>query len=523
MTYSFTCNLPEELEFCSVNQPTFDRVDYIVGQFMGASIIPGVIYWTGQTIYYYNGVPVSSGNPTNDIVSYIPITTPGYEPYNNCYYTLWFSDMVLGPQFFVQRKITPTLTPTKTSTPTMTSTVTNTPSLTASPTASPNSTPTMTPSISASPTLTPTVTQTQTLTQTPSNTATSTLTPTETPEVTSTMTPTASVTPTLTQTSTNTPSPTATIVSCPQTAYYILEPTSAGTAINSYFISVGSPGFFRGMSAGFAFSTNFNTYQTQVNNYISYSGWGISTLAIETESMSFSQDPLSHSNVQTIINNTWFSALIPSCNVCPQGQYLSSSLGINTTTRGNEFYYSGNSIPKGYYRLYTSFINPTSRVSTNNTLTLTGLNCPLTPTPTVTPTITPTPSVTHTNTPSITPTSTLPPECANLTVRTDASLNIPITGVEVNGYPVTYISGQNFPIYPYTAPGYFTSFQTGTTQQVKVYYGNNIAGQHIELIDCDGVNQCCDLNPGGGYCIFDNVNLTCGCSWDIIGYDGTCI
>jgi hypothetical protein len=132
-----------------------------------------------------------------------------------------------------------------------------------------------------------------------------------------------------------------------------------------------------------------------------------------------------------------------------------------------------------------------------------------------------------TNTPTSTltpsPTSTLePPQCANLIVRTDASLDIPITGVSVAGTPVTYVSGQNFTITPSTAPGNFTTFQTGSTQQVIVSYGTNIAGQRIEIVDCNNVVQCCNTNPGGGTCVFDNVALTCMCDWAIDGYDGTC-
>jgi hypothetical protein len=126
---------------------------------------------------------------------------------------------------------------------------------------------------------------------------------------------------------------------------------------------------------------------------------------------------------------------------------------------------------------------------------------------------------TNTPTPSITP----PIEtCAFLTVRTDASLDVPITGVEVNSVPVSYLSGGTFTIIPSSQPGYFNTTQTGASVSVVVNYGSNIAGQRIELTDCDAVVHCCDLNPGGGTCSFTGVDLSCNCNWEIQAYDGSC-
>jgi hypothetical protein len=154
----------------------------------------------------------------------------------------------------------------------------------------------------------------------------------------------------------------------------------------------------------------------------------------------------------------------------------------------------------------------------------------VTPTPSVTPTLTPTltQTTTMTNTPSMTQTQTPSPTsgittCAVAEIRTDASLNIPITGVEVNSIPMTYLSGDTFPISPSDPSGYYGTFQTGSTNEVRVYYGSNIAGQNITILDCDAVSQCCDLNPGGGICVFDNVNIICGCTFTITGSDGSCI
>jgi hypothetical protein len=163
----------------------------------------------------------------------------------------------------------------------------------------------------------------------------------------------------------------------------------------------------------------------------------------------------------------------------------------------------------------------------------------ITPTPTATPTITPTqtntdtptstPTTTSTNTstPTITPTSTptgTPPveECSFVVVNTQPSLDIPIYDVYVNGVQVVYSSGGNWTITPANSPGTFTTSQTGATQTVLVYYGANIAGQRIEILDCDETTTCQNINPGGGIATFTNVVVNCGCYWSINGYDGTC-
>ena len=188
----------------------------------------------------------------------------------------------------------------------------------------------------------------------------------------------------------------------------------------------------------------------------------------------------------------------------------------------------------------TPTMTPTNQVTSTNTATpsatptLTPTN---TETPTMTPTneLTPTTTPTNTNTPSMTPTNTntttstptptptiIVEECAFLEVRTDASLDVPITGVEVNGVPVTYVSGSTFTINQTDPAGYFNTTTTGSSVTIDIFYGSNIAGQRINLFDCSFTTFCCDLNPGGGTCTFTGVNLTCGCSWTIEAFDGVC-
>jgi len=186
----------------------------------------------------------------------------------------------------------------------------------------------------------------------------------------------------------------------------------------------------------------------------------------------------------------------------------------------------------------TPSMTPTNTPSVTQTSTPTE-TIVLTPTMTPTNTQTNTPSVTQTNTPSMTQTNTpsqtatqtmtptpsptvVVEPCNILTIRTDTSLDVPITGVEVNTVPVVYLSGTTFPIDPADSPGYYETITTGSSQTVTINYGSNISGQRIVMIDCSFTSYCCDLNPGGGTCTFTGVNLTCGCSWEIQAYDGTC-
>jgi len=146
-TYSFQVNLPPTLEPCEVNQPPFDRVEFTVGEFIGDPLGLGTSVWTGQTIYYLNGVSNFTGETGTDALIYAPLGTPGYAPYQGCAYTLFFEYMVFGPQFPVRPNITtptPTPTQTQTQTPTRTLPVTSTQTPTPSPTATIGSTPTQT-------------------------------------------------------------------------------------------------------------------------------------------------------------------------------------------------------------------------------------------------------------------------------------------------------------------------------------------------------------------------------------------
>jgi len=115
------------------------------------------------------------------------------------------------------------------------------------------------------------------------------------------------------------------------------------------------------------------------------------------------------------------------------------------------------------------------------------------------------------------------PECVSyVVVNTQPSLDIPIYDVYVNGIQIQHLSGGNWTITPSNSPGTFTTSQTGASQTVLVYYSSNIPGQRIEILDCNEITQCQNINPGGGIATFTDVAVSCGCYWSINGYDGTC-
>lgn len=293
--------------------------------------------------------------------------------------------------------------------------------------------------------------------------------PTATPTITATQTSTPSQTPSQTTTQTNTPTPSSTIGSTPtNTASQTQTPSATPTL---------TPSITPSQTA-----TQTNTpSQTQTN----------------TPSVSPTCECYTYTNNSGV-------------------NWLGDWVDCDGTNHFAEIVLPGNSI----------CAKPTPFTLTGVDLTQ-GFSCCIdvtpsnTPTNTVTQTQTPSQTQTNTPTPSITPTK-VNETCAFLTVRTDASLDIPITGVEVNSVPVSYLSGTTFPIDPFDAPGYYNTTTTGTSQTVTINYGSNIPGQRIVMIDCSFTSFCCDLNPGGGTCTFTGVNLSCGCNWNIDGYDGTC-
>lgn len=225
----------------------------------------------------------------------------------------------------------------------------------------------------------------------------------------------ATQTPSATPTLTPTPSPT--FCYNPQ-AWAIFDSNNDRLDLSAWMTSQGSS--WKGFNTvPTAPSTVLATFEQQMNAYISYTGWGVTTYSLVNTGMTYNQDPIVILNTANTYAGdfTWVSVLVPSCSVCEDGEYgligdtAVPSYTTSDTYRSLNFYYSGTSIPQGYYRLYTTYSSTAMRSSSSSSEYSVGtLVCPVTPTPsptnTQTATPTATPQLTQTNTPSATPTLT---------------------------------------------------------------------------------------------------------------------
>ena len=447
-------------------------------------------------------------------------------------------------------------------TPTRTPTQTQTPSITPESTLTPTATSTNTPS------------QTATLTQTQTPSATIGSTATQTPSQTATLTPTT--TPTLTVCPETNNCMAFTITGATEEFFPSIEYNNCyGTLIAEAFTTngtryrcvqfvMGVPQIFSytGMEEPTIYGGNCNSFECP--------GGVVPLTPTPTPTLTQTQTP---SNTATQTNTpsltptntpsmTGFTAPcvcleITAYNTDPEGpagsiEYnncfgvLVGEIFTTTGTRYRCVDYTGGviqvfsstnvnySIASGYNcssgTCPTSTVIPLATPTPTPTITQTQTSTPsatieATPTNTQTQTNTPTQTTTQTITPTNTATPTPSPvsECISyVVVNTQPSLDIPIYDVYVNGVQVVYSSGGNWTITPANSPGTFTTSQTGATQTVLVYYGANIAGQRIEILDCNETTTCQNINPGGGIATFTDVAVGCGCYWSINGYDGTC-
>lgn len=242
------------------------------------------------------------------------------------------------------------------------------------------------------------------LSPTPSNTPSNTpsYSPTETSCPTPTPTKTATQTPTMTSTQTPTITPSPTFCFEPQ-AYMLFDSFSNRLTMNGWMASQGST--FRGMFTNGP-STNSSIFPSQMNAYIDYSGYTSTGFNLSPTTITgFSQDTIIlNSSVVWSEENVWVNMLMPVCPTCPDGVYtqmgyFAANVSTNPIYRSIPFYYSGATIPQGFYRLYTTYSNTGMRLNTSSFEYFLGdLECPVTPTPS--------PTLTPTETPSPTPTPT---------------------------------------------------------------------------------------------------------------------
>ncbi len=239
-------------------------------------------------------------------------------------------------------------------------------------TPTPTPTPNITPSVSITPTITPTETST--------------------PTVTPTVSPTSSLTPTTTETPTETPTqtPTPTTSEPSFTAYLFIDRNDATirAALNSYMLAQGSA--FRGFNITSP-STTQATFDSQMNAYIAYSGWGVSEPSIVTAQISTTTGGLdAYGNgieaykFQTILvsastvpaaEQAWYTWIVSTAATNGQ-KYTTTKQGTSnppgTSLSPNATYtnlivnYSGSTnIPADVYRIYTSKPGAGSNITNN--------------------------------------------------------------------------------------------------------------------------------------------------------------
>jgi hypothetical protein len=238
-------------------------------------------------------------------------------------------------------------------------------------------------------TVTSSITPTITLTNTPTNTFTPTQTPTQTttPSITPSITPTISITPSITKTPTvtRTQTPTRTVTpsvtSVPRTAYLFIEPISGASAIGNWMYTVNGLNFF-GFSNATQPTQNQTDFNIQLNTYVDYSGWTsgqFPTLITQDVPQtsggvdSFGNSITAYNFKTTFVPSTttgsrgWYTWVIPvgATNNLTQTQIdyslsnpnVMTTLTMESTIYSYTFTYTGNTIPKTTYKVYTTYPN----------------------------------------------------------------------------------------------------------------------------------------------------------------------
>jgi hypothetical protein len=120
---------------------------------------------------------------------------------------------------------------------------------------------------------------------------------------------------------------------------------------------------------------------------------------------------------------------------------------------------------------------------------------------------------------TITISGTVAQNGAHITVDTNDSTDLAITGVTVNSIPTTHITG-TMP----NVPG--TSALLGTTQvgtyTVEIGYSSTTVDQHITMTDSNGVIYCGNNSPLNGILTFTTVDVASVPRIIIVASDGLC-
>lgn len=260
-----------------------------------------------------------------------------------------------------------------------------------------------------------------------------------------------------------------------------------------------------------------------------------STTTTSTSTTSTSTTSTSTSSTSTSTTTT----IAPSCNFNGGSAILNNTTTTTSTSTTTSSTTSTSSTTTSTSSTTTTEAPTTSTTTTTTqspttTTTTTTTEAPTTTTTTTTeaPTTTTTttteaPTTTTTTSTSTSSTSTSTSSTTSTTTQllgtvyvTNSSLDIPITGVYINGVAVTFDSGVDFPI-PAGDSGNFTTNQLGT-YDIQVFYGGHISGQNIVIVDSASASTCCNLNGGSGTCTFVGASIDSVTAVSVIASDGSC-
>lgn len=166
-----------------------------------------------------------------------------------------------------------------------------------------------------------------------------------------------------------------------QFAYVFIEPKNKQNLITKFLKdSVPHSRFpFLGFNFGFGItSENKNDILNYIDLKYWYNGQLPSVRTVNVSQTTFNIDSLSINNLSINDNSTWVSILIPVSAMANDtrrqntikigGTGLKTSIvTMNKSVFGHQLDYTGNRLPKGRYRIYTTFVSPTMRFNLSRT------------------------------------------------------------------------------------------------------------------------------------------------------------
>jgi hypothetical protein len=158
-------------------------------------------------------------------------------------------------------------------------------------------------------------------------------------------------------------------------AYVFIEPKNKQTLIVKFLKdSVPHAAIpFLGFNFGFGItSSNKNDLLNYIDLKYWYNGQLPSVRTVNVSQSTYNIDSLSINNLTINDNATWITILIPVSAMANDARrqtkiqiggtgLRTSVVNLNSTIYNHNLDYTGNNLPKGRYRLYTTFVSPTMR------------------------------------------------------------------------------------------------------------------------------------------------------------------